>query len=219
MPQRNLTEKESRALRAIRNWIVHYGKAPSVRKLQDALEYKSPRTAALLIERLISKGYLQRRPNKELQLLEEQRNTSEDAVLIPLVGTVPCGGPLLAEENVEGWFLVSRRWAKPNHKYFFLTATGTSMNRAGIEEGDLLLVRQQSTAENGDYVVGLIGDAATVKEFRRTDKAVILIPRTSDTEKHRPMLMSGDFQIQGVVEKAFTRDEAQVLQEYEAQGD
>ena len=119
-------------------------------------------------------------------------------VPVPLVGLVAAGLPILATQNVERVVQVEKRLAKPPHKYFLLRVTGSSMNRAGMDDGDLVLVRQQPTAENGDRVVALIDDAATVKVLRVGRGAVALEPRSTDS-KHQPIYLSTDFQVQGVV--------------------
>jgi repressor LexA len=200
MSKEQLTEKEMQALRHLRNAIVHEGHSPSIRELAQALGYKSPRTAFLVLNALIERGWLKRRADGELQFKRELPGATDHArtVQIPLVGSVACGVPLLAEENTEAYIPVSTSLAKPGHKYFFLRAVGDSMNAAGIQDGDLMLVRQQPQAENGQKVVALINDEATVKEFHRQGDAVVLKPRSRNA-KHKPIVVTDDFIIQGVV--------------------
>ena len=119
-------------------------------------------------------------------------------VAIPLVGTVACGTPMLAEENIEAMIPVSTSLAKPGHRYFLLRAQGDSMNAAEIHDGDLVLVRQQQTANNGNIVVALIDEEATIKEFRRTTEVVVLQPKSNSPE-YKPIILTREFQIQGVV--------------------
>ncbi|OGR89809.1 MAG: repressor LexA [Elusimicrobia bacterium RIFCSPHIGHO2_02_FULL_57_9] len=192
--------KEIAALRHIRNWLVHDGHFPSVRELMALLKYKSPRSAALVINRLIQRGVLRRRPDGELQLVQTKLEGMGGAqtVDVPLVGSVPCGLPVVAEENVEAMVRVSTRLARPPHRYFLLRAKGDSMNGKGIREGDLILVRQQATAQNGEVVVALIDGEVTVKEYRRSGNVVLLIPRSTNRE-HRPIVLTKDAEIQGVV--------------------
>lgn len=203
MGPKPLSPKELEALRHIRNRIVHGAEPPSVRDLQELLGYNSPNAAAYLIACLSERGYLRRRKNGKLQLLREVEPGPEHerTVEIPLVGSAPCGAPLLAQENVEAMIPVSLKLAKPPHRYFLLRAVGDSMNEAGINSGDLVLIRQQSVADNGDRVVALIDDEATIKEFRRTKDAVALVPR-SKNKLHRPIYLTTQFQIQGVVKAA-----------------
>jgi len=192
--------KESEALKYVRNCLMHRGKAPSVRELMTALGYKSPRSATLIIDVLIKKGFLKKRPDGEIQLIKgsEDDINHEHTVNVPLVGRVACGLPILAEENIEAMLPVSTKLAHPGSRYFFLRAIGDSMNEAGIDDGDFVLVRQQQNANDGDIVVALIDDEATIKEFHRKKSAVILKPRSSN-KKHQPIILTTNFEIQGVV--------------------
>lgn len=124
--------------------------------------------------------------------------TTYPTVDVPLVGMVSCGTPLLAEENIEARIPVSTKLAKPPYKYFLLRASGDSMDEAGINNGDLVLVRQQMIAGNGDDVVALIDDEATIKELQISNKAIILKPRSTNKE-HQSITLTKDFKIQGVV--------------------
>jgi repressor LexA len=194
-----LNQKQADAVRYIRNWLMHKGQIPSVRELMTALGYKSPRSAALIIEELSQKGILRKRSNGDLQLIKDIDGDSAHArtVDIPLVGMVTCGVPILAQENIEGYIPVSVSLAKSGSKYFLLRAKGDSMNKAGINDGDIILVRQQSTAQNGDIVVALIDDEATVKEFQHSKNCVVLMPR-SNNKNHKPIILTENFQVQGV---------------------
>jgi len=200
MSKKPLNSKALQALRHIRNQIARHGRAPSVRELRDLLGYKSPRSAALIIERLEEHGFVRRRLDGQLQLLKQVGEDLAHArtVPVPLVGSVPCGAPLLAEENITAVIPVASTLARPPHRYFLLRASGDSMNLAGIHDGDLVLVRQQSTADSGQNVVALIDDEATLKEFRRKPDLVALMPRSKNKD-HKPILLSDDFQVQGVV--------------------
>lgn len=195
-----LTKKQSDAVRQIRNWLVHRGRTPSVRELMTALGYKSPRSAALIIEELIEKGILKKRSNGTLQLIKDVDSDSTHArtVNVPLVGTVACGMPILAYENNEALIPVSVELARPGFQYFLLRAEGDSMDEAGINDGDIVLVRQQTTAENGDLVVALIDDEATIKEFHRRENIVILRPKSSN-KSHQPIILTDNIQVQGIV--------------------
>lgn len=200
MEHKPLREKEIEALRHIRNAIAHGSGPPSIRELQELLGYSSPNAAAYLIMRLAERGFVRRRPDGKLQMLRElpEDATHARTVEVPLVGSAPCGAPLLAEQNLEAMVSVSIRLARPPHRYFLLRARGDSMDLAGIRHGDLVLVRQQATATNGDRVVALIDDNATIKEFRSAKDAIMLIPRSS-RKIHKPIVLTTDFQVQGVV--------------------
>ena len=200
MKPNNLKPIELRALKCIRYFLMHHGRAPSVRELMVDLGYKSPRSAALIINDLIMKGVLKKRTAGEIQLIKDlpQHSMYTRTIDIPLVGTVSCGLPILAQENIEGMIPVSVELARPGFKYFLLRAQGDSMDQAGIDDGDLVLVRQQPTAENGDKVVALIDDDATIKEFHRAKDTVVLKPKSSN-KKHHPIILTENFQVQGVV--------------------
>jgi repressor LexA len=194
----NITEKDAKALSLIRNSLVHKGVAPSLREINKVTGDKSPRSASLVIERLTDEGYLKKVGRKiKLTVSGTVVSNSINTVNVPLVGTVPCGAPLLAEENIETNIQVSTSLAKPGYDYFLLRAEGTSMNQAGISPGDILLVRQQPTAENGDKVVALINDEATVKIFEKKGDVVVLKPKSSDP--HKPIILTDECIIQGVV--------------------
>lgn len=192
---------ERKALTFVRNRIIHTGATPSVREIAAELGYSSPRSAVLVIDRLIAFGYLKRREgDRSLQLLRmpEDAPDRESTVEIPLVGSAACGMPLLAEENIEAMISVSERLVRPGRKYFLLHAKGDSMTEAGIEDGSVVLVRQQPTARDKEIVVALVDDEATIKELRRGPDAIALIPRTMNAA-HRPIVLRRDFQVQGVV--------------------
>lgn len=196
----NLTQKELKAIRYIRNMIMQSGRTPSTRELMAHLGYRSPRSAAVIINQLIDKKYLRRRQDESLQIIKNVEETAShtQTVDVPLVGTAACGLPMLAEENIEAMIPVSVKLARLPHKYFLLQAKGDSMNKADINDGDLVLVRQQSTAKNGDIVVALIDDEATIKEFQSYGNTIILKPR-SGNKYHKPIILTKDFKIQGIV--------------------
>jgi len=200
MSQKQLTLNQLKVIRHIRNCLIRYGRSPSVREIMGVMGYKSPRSAALLIASLIDQGIIKRGQDGALRLLkdpEESKNHGR-TVNLPLVGTVPCGTPLLVEENIEAMIPVSKTLARPGQTYFLLRAIGDSMNAAGINNGDLLLIRQQPTAEDGDRVVALIDDEVTVKEFHQSGEVIVLKPR-SKNKSHKPIVLTRDFQVQGVV--------------------
>lgn len=204
-----LTPREAQALKFIRSWFVRHGRGISVRELMKEMEFGSTRTVAILLNNLIEKGVLDRRGNGELRILRNELvhgdQTHARTVEIPLVGAVPCGTPVFAEENIEAYFPVSTTLARAGSRYFLLRAVGDSMNKAGINDGDVVLVRQQSTAESGNRVVALIDDEATVKEIEFAKDAVILKPRSTNP-KHKPIVLDRDFQIQGVVVASLPKD-------------
>lgn len=200
MKETLLSKKELRTIRQIRNSLVQTGQAPSVRDLMTALGYRSPRSASLIIDHLIDKGFLSRRNDGKLKLIKDLDSNPARAktVNVPLVGEVACGLPMIAEENFEAMIPVSVNLAKPPHKYFLLRARGDSMDKKGINDGDLVLVRQQPSAETGDSVVALIDGETTIKELQIQKSAIVLKPNSKNKE-HKPIILDRDFIIQGVV--------------------
>ena len=206
MKTQEISNKELEALREIRNSLMHRGRVPSIRELMTSLGYRSPRSAAVIYENLIEKGILRRKRDGNLQFMGgvEDDTFRAQTVDVPLVGSISCGVPVLAEENVEAMIPVSTKLAQSPHKYFLLRAKGDSMDERGINDGDLLLIRQQPTARNGDMVVALIDDEATVKEFHMAGETVVLKPRSKNKE-HKPIVLTKDFQVQGVVVTAIPK--------------
>ncbi|MCF7831064.1 transcriptional repressor LexA [Candidatus Gracilibacteria bacterium] len=189
-------------LRHIRNELMHSGKMPSVRTLMDMMEYRSPRSVSVLLQQLVRKGVLVHREGR--YILNEnvtESSPNEDTVDVPLLGTASCGVPIFAEENIEAYYKISTRIAPPLRKHFLLRAQGDSMDKKGIYDRNLVLVRQQEDANNGETVVALIDNEATIKEFQRKDDTVILYPHSSNPI-HKPIILTDDFQIQGVVVKS-----------------
>lgn len=200
-PDQPLKPREHKAFTFIRNRLVHGLKPPTVRELAEHLGFSSPRSASVVIDRLIELGFLVRREaDRTLQVLRSPPDHTEveATVEVPLVGSAPCGAPLMAIENVEARYPVSLKLARPPHTYFLLRARGNSMNQADIADGSLVLVRQQATADNGDIVVALVDDEATIKQLRRSQSAAALVPR-SDDPTYKPIVLTHDFQVQGVV--------------------
>lgn len=198
MRTRETANKQRQAIRFIRNRLLHFGRAPSIRELQYELGFKWPRSAALILSALIGKGVLKRASTGELRLVNDPEEDKSNArtVEVPLVGSIACGAPILAEENIEAMVPVSKSFVRPGHRHFLLRAKGDSMTGAGIYNGDFVMVRQQPTAKDGDIVVAIIDDEATLKEFRRSGDAVILKPHN---KKYQPIVLRSDFQVQGVV--------------------
>lgn len=199
-----LSDKDKKAFALIRSKLAHEGESPTLREINEVTGGKSPRSASLVVGRLAKAGLI-KKIGKKIVLLNVPVSVSISTVDVPLVGSVTCGTPVLAEENIQTLIPVSTALAKMGSKYFFLRAVGDSMNQAGIQPGDLLLVRQQASAENGDKVVALINDEATVKIFERAKNAIILKPK-SDNPSHKPIILNEDCVIQGVVCAVFPED-------------
>lgn len=200
----NLSDKDKKAFALIRNKIIHYGESPSLREINDVTGGKSPRSASLVIDRLID-AELIKKIGRQLVLMGVPSSTSISTVEVPLIGAVTCGTPALAEENIQTYIPVSTALAKKGSKYFILRAIGDSMNQAGINSGELLLIRQQDTAQDGEKVVALINDEATVKIFERANGVVVLRPKSSN-KTYKPIILTDNCIIQGVVVAVLPED-------------
>lgn len=199
MNNMSLDPKEFKALFFIRDSIIYKGKSPSLRAISEQVGFKSPRSASLLLNKLEEKGYIRWSELGNIRLIKDidGKDNIDRTIEIPLLGNVACGAPLLAEENIEAMIPVSQKIARPGAKYFILRADGESMNKV-IQNGDLAIVRQQPVADNGQMVVALIDDKATLKEFHKTNNHVVLRPN-STMEEYKEIILDRDFFIQGVV--------------------
>lgn len=127
-------------------------------------------------------------------------NFAMDVVMVSLVGSAPCGDPVLGEENIEEEIAVDKAKIKHGYKYFILRAMGDSMNLAGINDGDLILCRQQRNVENGDKIVALLGDQVTIKIINKNNKRAVLMPKSSNPI-HQPIILNDDDSVIGVVQE------------------
>jgi len=125
---------------------------------------------------------------------------AREMIRVPLVGSAPCGNPLLGEQNIEDYILVEKAKIKPGFRYFILRAEGDSMNLAGINDGDLVLCRQQLKADTGNRVVALLGDNVTIKMYDKKDGRRILLPKSTN-KSHVPITPEEGDSVQGVVQE------------------
>lgn len=184
----DLTERQREVLDVIRDSVRAQGYPPSVREIAAAIGLSSPATVQNHLTALESKGYIRRSPSKRRALEVVSRADSEGPAhavagyrSVPLVGAVAAGKPLLAEENIEELLPVPE-WLTPSNDCFALRVRGDSMVKAGILDGDVVVVRRQEDAENGDIVVALLGDDATLKRFFREEGHVRLQPENDSME-------------------------------------
>ena len=194
-------QKDLQGYAFIRQEVAINGVIPSLRAIGGAVGYSSPRSVQLMLERLKKRGFISY-SRGVIRLRLRTPVMSEETVDVPLVGSVACGLPSLAQQDPEALVQVSTKIARRGHAYFLLRARGSSMNKAGISDGDLVLVRQQATAKNGDRVVALVDHEATIKHFHREGNIVVLRPNSSE-RTHKPIILSNQFLIQGVVVDTF----------------
>jgi len=197
-------------LAAIQRWFAEHGDAPSAEQLRKELRVGSTRTVFRYLRALEEEGTIEREPGAHgLRLLKPQQAGVQTRA-IPVVGQVPAGPLLLADENVEGWIRMPKAFATPaSDRFFLLHIRGNSMNRARvegglIEDGDLVLVRQRTVARPGDIVVALIDGESTVKRFASGAGYSVLKPETNDP-RHRQILVDRSFRALGVVVRVFKK--------------
>lgn len=198
MPYGKISPKQTEILEYIKSEIINRGFPPTVRDICDAVNLKSTSSVHSHLETLEKNGYIRRDPTKPraIEIVDDNFNlTRRELVNVPVVGRVAAGEPILAVENVETYFPIPAEFM-PNTQTFILNVTGESMINAGILDGDQILVQQQSTAENGEIVVALIADSATVKTFYKEDGHYRLQPENDHMD---PIIVHGDLQILGKV--------------------
>ncbi|MBO8433818.1 MAG: transcriptional repressor LexA [Tyzzerella sp.] len=175
----DLSEKQQQILDYMKNEVKEKGYPPSVREICDAVGLKSTSTVHGHLARLEKKGYIRRDKTKPraIEILEQRMShlSSREYVDVPVIGNITAGTPILAVENIEETFPVPVDYVH-NDEVFMLKVKGESMIEAGIFDKDLILVRQQNTAQNGDIVVALIEEYATVKRFFKEDNYIRLQP-------------------------------------------
>ena len=162
-----ISDKQREILEFIKSEILHRGYPPAVRDICEAVHLKSTSSVHSHLETLEKNGYIRRDPTKPraIEIIDDTFNlVRREVVNVPLLGRVAAGQPLLAVENIETYFPVPSEYI-PNEETFMLRVTGESMINAGIFDGDNILVQRQSTAEDGEMVVALVDDSATVKTF------------------------------------------------------
>ena len=173
-----ITEKQSQILEYIKAEILSKGYPPAVRDICQAVNLKSTSSVHSHLETLEKNGYIRRDPTKPrtIEILDDNFNlVRREMVNVPIVGTVAAGQPILAVENIENYFPIPSEYM-PNEETFMLKVKGESMINAGILDGDQILVKRQSTAKNGDMVVALVEDSATVKTFYKENGHIRLQP-------------------------------------------
>jgi repressor LexA len=167
MSKGKITPKQQEILEYIKTCILDKGYPPAVREICEAVKLRSTSSVHAHLATLEANGYIRRDPTKPraIEILDDDFNlTRRELVNVPIIGTVTAGQPILAVENIEGYFPVPPEYLH-NHQTFMLKVKGESMINAGILDGDLVLVEESKVASNRDIVVALIDDSATVKRY------------------------------------------------------
>ena len=179
-----ISPKQQEILDYIKSQILERGFPPAVRDICDAVHLKSTSSVHSHLETLEKNGYIRRDPTKPraIEILDDSFNfTRREMVNVPMIGSVAAGEPILAEQNIENYFPIPMEFM-PNNQTFMLKVKGESMINAGIFDGDLVLVEQCQTARNGEMVVALIEDGATVKTFYKEKAAIRLQPENDSMD-------------------------------------
>lgn len=193
-----ISKKQQEILDYLKREIMSHGYPPTVREICGAVHLKSTSSVHSHLESLEKNGYIRRDPAKPraIEVVDDAFNvTRREVASIPLVGQVAAGVPILAAQNIESYFPLPADYM-PQNPAFMLRVKGTSMINAGINNGDLLLVEEQKTAQNGDIVVAMIDDSATVKRFYREKGYIRLQPENDSMD---PIIVKDHLQIIGKV--------------------
>ena len=178
MAQGKISAKQQEILDYIKSQILERGFPPAVRDICEAVHLKSTSSVHSHLETLEKNGYIRRDSTKPraIEILDEAFNfTRREMVNVPIVGRVAAGEPLLAEQNIEEYFPIPMEFM-PNKQTFLLKVCGESMINAGILNWDYVLAQEENTAHNGDMVVAMIEDGATVKTFYKEEGVIRLQP-------------------------------------------
>ena len=184
-----ISKKQLEILEYIKSEILRIGYPPAVREICEAVNLKSTSSVHSHLETLEKNGYIRRDPTKPraIEIIDDTFNlTRREMVNVPIVGQVAAGEPILAEQNITNYFPIPIEFM-PNNEIFLLTVKGESMINAGILDGDMVLVESTSVASNGEMVVALVDDSATVKTFYKEEGIYRLQPENDTME---PIIVS-----------------------------
>ncbi len=196
----DLTERQREIYEYIRKEVQKKGYPPSVREIGEAVGLSSSSSVHAQLEKLEQLGYLRRDPTKPraIEIIGSNSDWEDykfkDLVNVPVVGVVTAGHPILADQNIQDYFPLPKDFTNSSD-VFMLRVRGDSMINAGIHDGDMVVVNRDSSAKNGDIIVALLGEEATVKRFYKEQQQVRLQP---ENEKYEPIYAT-DIQIIGRV--------------------
>lgn len=184
MTKADMTQKQQEIYTYIKRIISIKGYPPSVREICEAVGLRSTSTVHGHLERLEKKGLIKRDPTKPraIEIINNDGDYRGEIIPVPIVGKVAAGTPILAVENIESQFPIPSEFFATNKEMFMLQVKGSSMINAGIFEGDYVIVQKQNTANNGDIVVALINENATIKTFYKEEDHIRLQPQNPDME-------------------------------------
>ena len=184
MAQVKISKKQLEILEYIKSEISRIGYPPAVREICEAVNLRSTSSVHAHLESLEKNGYIRRDPTKPraIEIIDDTFNlTRREMVNVPMVGQVAAGEPILAEQNITNYFPIPMEFM-PNNDTFMLTVRGESMVNVGIYDGDYVLVEKRQTASNGEIVVALVDDSATVKTFYKEEGYYRLQPENDNMD-------------------------------------
>jgi len=184
MAQGKISKKQQEILEYIKSELLRIGYPPAVREICEAVNLRSTSSVHAHLESLEKNGYIRRDPTKPraIEIIDDTFNlTRREMVNVPMVGQVAAGEPILAEQNITNYFPIPMEFM-PNNDTFMLTVRGESMINVGIYDGDYVLVEKRPTASNGEIVVALVEDSATVKTFYKENGYYRLQPENDDMD-------------------------------------
>ena len=192
---KNISSRQEKILEFINKKIKDEGYPPSVREIAKAVNLSSSATVHSHLKKLEALGFLKRNPSKPraISVISTQDQEPEldlsknNLVFVPVLGNIAAGKPILAEENIQDYFPLTPDFVKGQNEVFMLNVRGDSMVNAGIMDRDLVVVRKQETAINGEIIVALLEEEATVKRFFKGKTEVKLMPENDYME---PMIVS-----------------------------
>ncbi|MBM3706311.1 MAG: transcriptional repressor LexA [Actinobacteria bacterium] len=186
-----ISQRQKEILQFIINKVRSLGYPPTVREIASAVDLNSSATIHAHLKKLEELGYIKRDPSKPraieinsglLNYEDVQSPAEANVAFIPVIGQIAAGTPLLASENIEDYFPVSKDFIKNSNEVFMLRVKGDSMVNAGILDKDYIILRKQETAMNGEIVAALLDDEATVKRFFKKAKSIKLMPENDFME-------------------------------------
>ena len=185
---KNLTSRQKEVLDFISEEVVNKNYPPSVREICQAMNLKSSSTVHAHLKALEKKGYIKRDPTKPraIEIIDREYYSSRPrnrSKIVPLVGQVTAGAPILAEENIESFVVVPDEMVKGD-QVFLLKVKGDSMINAGINDNDLVLIEKKNTAQNKEIVIVSQGDDAVIKRYFKEGSTVMLL---SENSKYAPI--------------------------------
>lgn len=196
-----LTPKQEKVLKIIEKYQFEHGASPTIREMCKALEVSSDNSIIKHLNALEIKGYIKRRTDipRGIQMFPQvkQRLEQPAEVKVPILGSIPAGGPVEKEENVEGYMALSEDIVKKPQDSFLLRVSGDSMINVGIYEGDLIVACRTLEAKHGDIVVALVDGCNTVKRLKKSKLGSFYLQPENDM--YEPIHPEDELEIQGVV--------------------